>query len=246
MTSIWPVVWHDEIDSTNDEAKRLASSGTFNDHWIAARWQTKGRGRLNRSWASVHGNLYTTALYSEPGGLAVATRIPFAAALAVCDVCRQFAGSDDILLKWPNDVRWKGRKLSGILIEAGLQTHGAWVAAGIGINVARTPDDAGQAAVSLADIKGADIFKAEDVLEALRTAFQHRLNTARQDFPALLSDWRGVAEGLGKQVEVKTPEGIVSGILEDLAEDGAIILRLPDGASRLIRAGDVSLIGVSN
>ncbi len=236
-------MWLDEVDSTNEDAKRRASAGTAGPIWIAARQQTAGRGRAGRSWVSPLGNLYATALFPFERALADAVRLPFAAGLAVVDAIERLAPSGEPRLKWPNDVRVGGAKIAGVLVESG-ETPGAsrWIALGIGLNVRFAPEDAGQAATSITDLRGDDAVRPEIALDALRETWPPRLNQALADFPATLADWRDRAEGLGAKVSVNAPEGLLSGVFEDLAADGALILRLANGERRIIRAGDVALV----
>jgi len=239
----WPVHHLGTIDSTNSEAKRRAAAGGFADCWLVAETQTAGRGRLQRSWLSPRGNLFTTALYREPGGMLVAARTPFAAALAVSDMALQFAPDADIQVKWPNDVRIDRAKLSGILIETGGSGADTWVAAGMGINVTHAPEGAGQSATSIATLRGDTVVKADMVLEALQEAFTARITEARAGFSMLRKSWLERAEGLGGTVRVTASGQPVEGIFEDMDETGALMLRLPDGTLQTIRAGDVDLIG---
>lgn len=243
MSDVWPAVWRDSLDSTNEEAKRLASQAGFSDQWIAARRQTAGRGRLQRTWESPLGNLFATALFAEAGGVETAVRIPFAAALATADTVAALAQDADIRLKWPNDVRCARAKVSGILIETGYTGETFWVAAGIGVNVTHTPEGTGQKAVSIAELRGDGAVTADMTLDMLRERFAIRLKQARETFSATREDWLARAEGLGETVVVKSAQVPLEGVFETLAEDCGLVLRLPDGRQRTIRAGDVSLIG---
>ena len=237
-----PVYWYDELDSTSEEAKRRARAGELGPVWIAARQQTSGRGRLGRVWVSPIGNLFSTVLFAEPGGLAIAGRIPFAAALAVRDASILAAPGLPAQLKWPNDVRVAGRKLSGILTETGEANGVVWVALGIGINVQHAPDVTGIAATSLRAEGAPAAHLAEHVLQDLRAALGRRLEQMRHDFNGLLEDWLSLAEGRGQIVTAGPLDNRIEGVFEGLAEDGGLILRLPDGAQRIIRAGDVELV----
>ncbi|MEL6259087.1 MAG: biotin--[acetyl-CoA-carboxylase] ligase, partial [Pseudomonadota bacterium] len=135
MSRDWPVYWFEDIDSTNEEARRRAAGvASVQGQWIAAKRQSAGRGRLHRTWTTIDGNLFATALFSWENPFADAVRIPFAAGLAVVDACRRFAPRADLHLKWPNDVRAAGAKVAGILVETGGATT-PWVAVGIGVNV---------------------------------------------------------------------------------------------------------------
>ena len=243
MTPDAPVQWHETIDSTNEEARRLTRAGSFGPIWIAARQQVAGRGRLGRAWSSPVGNLFCTALFAEPSGPTTAVRFPFAAGLAITDACLQFAPDADIRLKWPNDVRVDGAKLCGILVEAGqLEGGGSWVAAGMGLNVRTAPEGVGQGTTCLAALGAHEAIDADTALDTLRPAFAARIRQAREDFPCLLRDWEARAEGLGREVTTGTGEKLIRGIFKGLAPDGGLRLELPGGTEHIVRAGDVELV----
>lgn len=237
----WPIQWRDETDSTNEDARRLAKAGAFDNHWIAARQQSSGRGRLGRTWVSPPGNLYTTALINWPYELDVAGRLPFVAALAVRETVTHFAPLADARLKWPNDVRIEKAKVSGILIESGMDRRARWIAVGIGLNVAFAPAVPEQKTVCLNDLMPEIAPPVEDVLPVLSGHFTHWLGRALDGFDAIREEWLRYAEGLGKTVSISTGQGNTVGKFETLAPDGALILRLPNGEQTLIRAGDVQI-----
>lgn len=237
-----PVYWYDELDSTSEEAKRRARAGEVSPVWIAARSQSAGRGRLGRVWVSPPGNLFVTVLFPEPGGLAMAARIPFAAALAVREACTAARPGLAAKLKWPNDVRIDGAKICGILTESGETNGVVWIALGMGINVQTAPDVAEQASTSLAQQGASPALALEHVLEDLKSALDKRVEQARHQFEQLLADWLRHAEGLGQMIEAGPADRRVKGVFEGLAPDGGLNLRLPDGSRQTIRAGDVDLV----
>ena len=242
MNLNWPVHWLDDVDSTNEEAKRRACVAGFQDHWIAARKQTSGRGRLGRVWLSPEGNLYATALFSWRRSLPEMTQIPFVAALAVSDVVAALVPGSSPKLKWPNDVRINGAKVSGILVETGQAQQTRWVATGIGINVGFVPEGVDQAGTSLADLRGDKMVTPQMALEALTDAFAARLTKAADGFEHIRKAWLERAEALGQRVRVTANGAPIEGIFKEMAEDGALLLHLPSGEVRPIRAGDVELI----
>ena len=149
----------DEIDGTNAEALR---AGCPHGLVVTADRQTAGRGRQQRVWQSPPGNLYATICVDLPN-IRIAGQLAFVAALAVLDTVSELAPGPAFALKWPNDVLCGGRKLSGILIEAG---EAGGYAVGIGINLAHAPpdDEVRFPATSLHAASGADIPPAAVVL----------------------------------------------------------------------------------
>lgn len=236
-----PVLWFDEIDSTNAEARRRAEAGETGPVWLAARRQSAGRGRRGRPWASDTGNLFATLLLvtSRPAG--EAAQASFLAALAVADLLDAFATPGAVAIKWPNDVTLGGQKASGILLESGARPDGGlWLAVGIGVNlVAHPPAEPGAwDATSLL----AETGRAPDpdaALEILADAFARW--TALMDragFAPLRSAWLARAARLGQKVTARLPRETIEGVFADLAPDGALVLS-QDGRLRRIQAADV-------
>jgi BirA family transcriptional regulator, biotin operon repressor / biotin---[acetyl-CoA-carboxylase] ligase len=133
-----------EIDSTNTELMRRARAGRTEPTLLVAEQQTAGRGRMGRAWQSSQGDSLTFSfgINLSPAsweGLSLAVGTSLAQSLSP-------ASSEQIQLKWPNDLWWQGRKLAGILIEtASAPTSSAkerFAVIGIGINVRQRPFDA--------------------------------------------------------------------------------------------------------
>lgn len=241
-TDLWPVLTFKDIDSTNSEAQRRAKSGDLDPVWIVADTQSNGRGRLSRQWTSETGNLFATALFLEPGGYEVASRLPFAASLAVYDVAVQFISDAKIALKWPNDVLIDDAKTSGILIETGQSDQGMWVAAGIGINIAHSPDIPGRATTNFKNVALNANVDRDIALAALRISFAARLKQARAGFADLREDWLKAAGNINQLISVSLPSGQLTGTFETIDHQGGLVLALPDNTKTTIHAGDVELV----
>ncbi len=238
-----PAVVHDALDSTNAEARRLAEVGEGGPLWVAARTQSAGRGRRGRDWSSPTGNLAATLLLTTYKPPAEAAQVAFVAALAAHDLCAAYVPLSLVRVKWPNDVEVAGRKACGILVESGARAHGGlWLAVGIGVNLASAPSGTERPATALADHLTADApaptFDA--ALDTLREAFYRRLRLWEQGgFAAVADAWTARAAHLGERCVARLPNETVEGVAEGLEPDGALRLRLPDGAIRRITAGDV-------
>ena len=238
------MIWFDEIDSTNTEARRRAEAGSPGPVWLAARLQNAGRGRLGRAWVSKPGNLYATLLLPVAGGIASAIRFPFAAGVAVAQLCESLLDNTQIELKWPNDIRIDRAKLGGILVESGrlANSEQTWAAIGIGLNIAHAPEAQTQATTCLEVHTQRSGLQPDFILGALRTHLGDALHLAETDFAALLEIWLTYAEGLGQTLEAGPPGRRLRGVFTGIDYDGGLLLTLPDGSEQTIRAGEIELV----
>lgn len=230
-----------QTGSTNaDLAAKLRSGEGWNEGtWLVARRQTAGRGRQGREWFDGAGNFMgSTVVAIGEGGPPPAT-LSFVAALAVRDAAAGALGeTDELALKWPNDVLLGGGKLSGILLEM-VRGH---IVVGIGVNLARAPQLADRKTAALADATMPPAL--EDFAASLATAFDRRLAAWRTyGLGATLHAFQnGSIHAFGSPLTVHDTDGsVLSGSFAGLEEsDGALRLRLADGSERVIRAGDIS------
>ena len=230
---------YDSIDSTSDEAKRLAAEGAAAWTVVSARSQTAGRGRRQRAWVAPPGNLYMSVILRPPGPAAAVAQLGFAAALAVGDsLAALLSAPDRLRLKWPNDVLVDGRKIAGILLESAAQGDGVdWLVVGIGINVASHPEGTETPATSLA-AAGASA-TAETVLEALLAAFHRWVECwEREGFEPLRRAWLERAQGLGQAIGVRLARESFTGRFAGLDGDGALLVETSAGRRR-VAAGEV-------
>jgi BirA family biotin operon repressor/biotin-[acetyl-CoA-carboxylase] ligase len=231
----------EDIDSTNEEARRLAAAGVQGPLWIVADRQTKGRGRRGREWHSLAGNLYATLLLNPASRIAQCAQLSFVAALAVGDVVARFAPTASVELKWPNDVLAGGRKIAGILLEASGNDAGApdWLAIGFGVNLVWHPADAEFPAISLLGLN-AHPPAPRDALACLAASWLdwYKLWETR-DFAPIRDAWLTRAAGLGQRIRARLPDEEATGVFEGIDESGALILREQSGRVRIIAAGDV-------
>lgn len=236
-----PIEAYDELDSTNAEARRRAEAGEGGPVWITALVQTAGRGRRGRSWQTASGNLAATLLLTTDKPAGEAAQISFVAALAAADLAETCLGPGVAQLKWPNDVLVHGRKAAGILVESGVRPDGAlWLAVGIGINLAHAPQDVERPATAFAEHMTVPPPAPFDALEVLATRFEHwRAAWAREGFAPIAKGWTAKAHGLGEACEARLPNQTIRGVALGLDSDGALRLKLDDGAILRITAGDV-------
>ncbi|HWY60636.1 MAG TPA: biotin--[acetyl-CoA-carboxylase] ligase [Rhizomicrobium sp.] len=235
MTS-WPAGLRDhaELDSTNDEARRLAQAGESGPLWITAARQTAGRGRRGRQWQSAEGNLAATLLIRPARPKAEWAQLSFVAAIAVADMTAPMAPSATIAVKWPNDVLAEGRKLAGILLE----TAGEALAIGIGVNLNAHPSDTEFPAISLAAL-GAKLPSPEGAMALLAPGFAGWYDQWESaGFAPIRDAWLARAAGLGQRIRARLADTERVGVFEGIDAQGALLLN-EGSRTRAIAAGEV-------
>jgi len=231
------------VDSTSDEAKRLARDAAPEGTLVWAERQTAGHGRLGRTWISPPGNLYVSLLLRPRAAAAEAAQLTFVAAVAAAECLEQILPAGRaVTCKWPNDVLVGGRKAVGILLESEADHRGNLdsLVIGIGINVSsHPPDDVVQYAATSLHAEGAAGETPSSVLERLCLAILLRYRQWQEEgFSPLRVAWLARAEKLNSPIEVRLETGTAAGIFAGLDPSGALVLQQGE-LRRLVLAGDV-------
>ena len=239
---------HREIDSTNSRAVTLALEGAPEGTLVLAEHQTRGKGRQGRRWLAPPGSSLLMSLILrpsiEPRQAQWATMVcSLAAVEAIAQVCGLTVG-----VKWPNDLVVSGKKLGGVLTELGLRGERLdYVAVGLGLNVnldLSTLPEVMSPPTSLLSELGHPVSRLE-----LLVALLERIETRYQAMSAgwsPLSDWCEHLATLGQRVRVSSStEPVIEGVAEGVDEDGALLVRSPEGCLHIVHAGDVTLRGHS-
>ncbi len=220
----WQITIVDEAGSTNADLLVAAASGAPDRSVLMARHQTAGRGRFERRWEAPPGtNLLVSLLFRDvpehPHELT--QRVALAAARA----CTEVAGVSPTL-KWPNDLLLGGRKLAGVLAQAG-GSGPDHVVVGIGLNIGWAPDDAAK----LAEVVERDL-EPVTVLEAMLAAYDR--------LPADITDsYRTALTTLGQSVRVELAGSTVVGRAIDVLADGRLVVLDQCGITHHLDTGDV-------
>ncbi len=240
------LIFSEAVASTNESAMaRCADSPQASGVVFLAEAQHRGRGRLGRSWVSPQGKSVLMSLLLRPGlapkDASVLTLLAgVACAAAVRDISRLPA-----MIKWPNDILVEGRKLGGILTEVRSDPDRVLCAVvGIGINVTAEagdfPAEIREQATSLLIETGVRWQRNELIVSILRS-FEHWYGILGSEGKApVFEAWRSLSATLGNPVRVAMPAETLVGNAEDIDENGMLRIRLDDGTSRTISAGDVT------
>lgn len=233
----------ESLPSSNDYLKNLAS--TTSPHICLPEHQTKGRGRLGRSWSSPFGrNIYCSMSYafqkdiSEMAGLSLVVGILTAKALELMDSRLKPR------LKWPNDIYLEGKKVGGILIDLIAEANGTCKAIlGIGLNV-------NMKGISLKDVENwicleelvdKKLDRNQVVGEIINSLFKGMETFASQGLASFLPDWKRLDFLDNKKVTLTSGQETYSGIAKGISPQGHLFLELPQGLKQF-SYGDTSLL----
>ncbi|MCE2516817.1 MAG: biotin--[acetyl-CoA-carboxylase] ligase [Alphaproteobacteria bacterium] len=228
----------DVVTSTSDHLREALAANAPEGTAFRANVQTKGRGRQGRDWQSPAGNLYVSILLKPQRPMAEWPSLSLITALALRDAMMTFRAADDLALKWPNDLLYRGDKCAGLLLEV---EDGA-ILLGCGVNLDAEPVAVdGWQAGSLNRDPDLPNVSAAALMAELETRLVARYNRwNRSGFAEQLDDWHDAAAHLGQTLKIDLGAGApLVGQFTTLNPDGSLCLRTADGVDHMITAGEV-------
>lgn len=232
--------YYESLSSTMDEAFKLGMEGAPEGTVVCTEMQTKGRGRLGRSWFSPkYKGIYCSIILRPKLSPSDLAKLTLLSAVAVAEAVEK-AANVQAVIKWPNDLLIKNKKLAGILTELRAEVDQMkFVIIGIGLNVNNTAAQLVDGATSLKHEAGQTFSRIEILQEMLRAFERWYLRSHKNNFEEVLAAWKDRAYTLGKRVRVSDPASVIEGIAVDLDEDGGLLIRQDSGVVVKKMAGDV-------
>lgn len=259
------------VESTNLTAKRMALDGAQSGTVIIAEEQTKGRGRMGRSFYSpASSGIYMSFILTPRFDPAKSVLITTAASVAVCKAIENITGIV-CQIKWVNDVYMEGKKICGILTEAVTDFesgHIEYIVLGIGINYSTTafPTELSGIARSLFEDQP---FSATDsqsegcripvegnsrnrlIAEVINQVLEINENLESREF---IKDYKARSFVLGKEIRIiptvrseqdrDLSEGVIA-MAVDIDGDGGLIVQYKDGSVKTLNTGEISIRPIS-
>jgi BirA family biotin operon repressor/biotin-[acetyl-CoA-carboxylase] ligase len=236
-------IYHYEtIPSTNDRAYELAEDGAAEGTIVVAESQTKGKGRIGRSWVSPKGGGVYMSIVLRPD--IETNEIPTLTLITALSMVRAIKETCSLsgLIKWPNDILINDKKVCGILTEIKAQPDRVdFMVLGIGINVNTAGGKLPPEGTSLKAEKGEAISRIQIVKSFLENFEKDYIKLGEKGFSSLRGECKKFSLVLDKKIRIEEHHRKIEGIAKDIDEKGALIVKTKLGKMERVFSGDVLL-----
>ena len=238
--------YFDSIDSTQNQALKMAEDVANDGTIIVAAKQTGGHGRSGRKWVSPKGGIWISIILHPTFDISITTLFPIASALAL-SIAIEKTFSIQPELKWPNDLTIKGKKVAGMLVDVSLESNKIEnLVLGVGINfdvnvkqieksLKGTSNFYGVASLSDQKQNIKPIQLVQTFLIELEKIYKS-LNAKQTK--KIISEWTVRSSTIGKNVELNTSDSKIKGKAIKIDDDGALVVSENNKNHRII-AGDI-------
>ena len=225
---------YDEIDSTNDEAKRIEGIEDF--HIFISEKQTKGRGRHGKKWSSPNtGNIYMTISTNQ--NTSQISPVSLISGLICKKAIDKLIKSSSIMLKWPNDILFNDKKIGGILVETEINKENIKTIIGIGINLNINKEESWWGDLSKFALES----KRNELINLILAEF---LNIFDNSYDNWVDDWKKSCMHINKEIEIFDGEHLQKkAIFKDIDAQGNAVIESNEG-EEVIATGQISIKGV--
>ncbi|WMJ90411.1 biotin--[acetyl-CoA-carboxylase] ligase [Anaerocolumna sp. MB42-C2] len=234
------------VTSTNTILKELASEGEAEGKVLIAEEQTGGRGRLGRNFYSPsRTGLYMSVLLRPKVTVEDSLYITTSAAVSVAKAIEKVTGCE-AEIKWVNDIFCNGKKVCGILTEAGVDFEGGgleYCIVGIGINVARPredfPDDIKEIAGGIFEPnRYSSNLRSKLAAEILNYFWGYYSEFSKKAF---IDEYRRRSFLIGKEINIISGDKLQNARALEIDENARLVVQLPDGEIKALSSGEISI-----
>ena len=233
------------IESTNQEAKKIAVEHPSQPAVVLSEEQIKGKGRLGRFFYSpANTGIYMTLILKPDLTTTDATLVTTAAAVAVCLAIEKMTEKKP-KIKWVNDIYLDGYKIAGILTEAVTNFENGTIDTillGIGLNfktpIAGFPSELEFIAASLFSEEQTEITRNHLIAEIMNEFHQIYQDIGKRTF---LEDYKKRCFVFGKTIHFKQGKQEFQAIPIDVDQQGGLIVRMEDGQQRTLSYGEITI-----
>jgi BirA family transcriptional regulator, biotin operon repressor / biotin---[acetyl-CoA-carboxylase] ligase len=226
------IYFYDHLTSTNSEAVRLLKkSGLPEGTVISTAYQSAGRGQKDNKWESEANKNLLISIILFPVNIRPDQQflISMAVSIGICDFLGRFVPACSV--KWPNDIYVNNDKIAGVLIENSIMGSSIeYCIAGIGLNInqEKFTGDAPNP-VSLKNLTGIE-YNIQTCLKQLTFNLDKRYKQLlSENWSQIRIDYTSKLYRIGEWHEYSDHEGIFTGCIESVADDGTLTISRQNG-----------------
>lgn len=232
------------IDSTNNEARKRSLTDPLKQGLVLSEEQTKGRGRLGKSFYSPSQTGIYMSFYLKPNlNMGDAALVTTATAVAVCLAIEKLTAKKP-QIKWVNDIYLDGTKICGILTEAVSDFESGKVETlivGIGLNVKEPssgfPTELSTIAGALTSSAETEGFDRNLLIAEIANQFYTIYQTIEER--SFLEEYKKRCFVIGKKITFKERKQQFEAIPIDIDPQGGLVVQLADGQKRTLSYGEI-------
>ncbi|WP_100010813.1 biotin--[acetyl-CoA-carboxylase] ligase [Lentibacillus sediminis] len=232
------------VASTQLIAHEKARENTVHGTVVIADEQTKGKGRMDRSWHSAKGKGIWMSIILRPSiSPSLAPQLTLMTATVLADVLHKHTGKNP-QIKWPNDILFNGKKIAGILTEMQAeQDQIQYLVIGIGLNVnhssAELPAELEGRASSLKLETGKN-WQIQSLIQEILTTFEQAFDLyMEKGFRDVKQKWESYGYKVGRTISIKTMRDHWKGTFLGIAEDGALLATDKNGETEKFYSAEI-------
>ncbi len=241
-----PIYAFKTIDSTNNEARKIAIKDSMNQGLVLSEEQTKGRGRMGKTFYSPNQIGIYMSFFLKPNlDMADATLVTTATAVAVCLAIEKLTAKKP-QIKWVNDIYLDGTKICGILTEAVSDFESGKIETlivGIGLNVKEPltgfPDELDTIAGSLISSTETEVINRNRLIAEVANQFDAIYQTIEER--SFLEDYKKRCFVIGKKITFRERKQEFEAIPIDIDPQGGLVVQMTDGQQRTLSYGEISI-----
>ena len=220
------------IDSTNEECKRRSIKKKF--LVVSSNKQTSGKGRHGRNWLTPEGNIALSIAY---GTNADGPPISLITAIIVTNALSESLNEENIKIKWPNDIVFKGKKVAGILVEKEKSNDLSKIIVGIGINL-KLSEEKESWWGDFSEFKFKNL--RDEIINKILKGFKYY---QERGIDSWLQTWESKCIHLNKKIVFIKEEKEIEGICKGITSEGHIKLNFNNKIQEF-ESGEISIKGV--
>lgn len=233
------IIYLKTVDSTNNYAKKMIKKGYPEGTIIISKIQTKGKGRKNRPWISTEGGLWFSVILNPDIPPMKSMLVTMLCSISIAESIESVTGLSPII-KWPNDILIKNKKVCGILTELDAEIDRVnYIIIGIGINVNNSlSKELNYTSTSLKKETKREISKIDFFINILNNLDNNYLILKSNKTKLIRYKWIKYSNILGRKIKINDGKKEINGTVTDIDESGCLIVNYY-GKNIKIITGDI-------